>query len=82
MLVFTNTETRLCRLVCQEVTVVITHKDPLLTGVGGMLIPRHAGALDVRCPHAGECAGVSRDCVWAVGIMRSKNDPIGLKVKL
>ncbi len=82
MLVFTNTETRLCRLVCLEVTVVITHKDPLLTGVGGMLIPRHAGALDVRCPHAGECAEVSRDCVWAVGIMRSKNDPIGLNVKL
>jgi len=77
----TNTETRLCKLTCREVTVVILHKDPLMTGVGGMLMPRHAGPLEVDCPLSEQCALEKLDCVWALGVMRSKNDRLDLKTR-
>lgn|GEM_PF-2392835 len=82
MLVFTNTEKRLCKLTAREVEIVISHKDTLLTGVGGMLMPRHHGPIEVKCPFADECISQERDCVWAVGIMQSTNDPLDLKIKL
>ncbi len=81
MLTITNTETRLCILTQREVVVVISHKDTLLTGLGGMLVPRHPGAVEVDCPYAAECAEASRNCVWALGTMKSINDPLGLKVR-
>jgi len=82
VLVFTNTEKRLCKLTAREVEIVISHKDTLLTGVGGMLMPRHHGPVDVKCSHAEECQSKDIDCVWAVGVMRSTNDPLDLKIKL
>lgn len=81
MLVFTNTEKRQCRLTTREVEIVISHKDTLLTGVGGMLMPRHHGPIEVKCPYAPECLELELDCVWAVGVMRSTNDPLDLNIK-
>lgn len=81
MLVFTNTEKRLCKLTAREVEIVISHTDTLLTGVGGMLMPRHHGPIEVKCPYAEECSSQGLDCVWAVGVMRSTNDPLGLNIK-
>jgi len=82
VLVFTNTEKRLCKLTAREVEIIISHKDTLLTGVGGMLMPRHHGPIEVKCPCAEECLSQERDCVWAVGVMQSTNDPLSLNIKL
>lgn len=81
MLTFTNIETRHCRLIGAEVEVLITHRDPLLTGVGGLLMPRKAGPIEVDCPNASQCKDAGLDCVWAQGVLKTINDPLELRIK-
>ena len=80
MLTFTNTEIRFCRLIASDVEIIITHRDPLLTGIGGLLMPRKADPIEVDCPNALVCAGEGRDCVWALGALKTMNDPFDLKI--
>ncbi len=81
MLTFTNTERRQCRLKCVEVEILITHRDPLLTGIGGLLMPRKSGPVEVECPNAAVCLEEGRDCVWALGVLKTTNDPLDLRIE-
>jgi hypothetical protein len=80
MLIFSNTEIRFCKLIGGDVEVVVIHKDPLLTGVGGMLMPRKGDPVEVECSNADECSHACRDCVWALGVMKTTNDPLDLRI--
>lgn len=80
MLTFTNTERRQCKLKCVEVEILITHRDPLLTGIGGLLMPRKSGPVEVECPNASACMAEGRDCVWALGVLKTTNDPLDLRI--
>jgi hypothetical protein len=80
MLTFTNTETRFCSLIASDVEIIITHRDPLLTGIGGLLMPRKAGPIEVDCPNATACSEKGMDCVWAIGVLKTINDPLNLKI--
>ncbi len=80
MLTFTNTETRFCKLIGRDVEVLITHRDPLLTGIGGLLMPRKSGPTEVECPNAPLCLEEGRNCVWAQGVYKTTHDPLDLRI--
>ncbi|MCD6118872.1 hypothetical protein J7K50_03435 [bacterium] len=44
--------------------------------------PKRGGFYQVECENCQQCKKLGRDCVWAVGMMQSKRDPLGLRLPI
>jgi len=82
MIISHNTQTRHCSEIDAPVRVTIKTKLPMQRGLGGMLRPKKGGFTQVTCEFEEQCKTERRDCVWAVGAMRSKRDPIELNIPI
>ncbi len=71
---------------CQEtgrtVRITIETRLPMQRGLGGVLRPKKGGYSDVICENADACKLEDRNCIWAVGSMKSGRDPLSLNIPL
>ncbi len=82
MIIGLRSQTQTCSLLGTEVHVKIESRLPMQRGLGGVLRPKTGGYMNVECERADECEKENRDCVWAIGTMRSHNDPLNLKITI
>ncbi|MEP0814942.1 MAG: hypothetical protein HRF49_09800 [bacterium] len=68
-----------CRETGLDVRMTIETRLPMQSGLGA-LGPKRGGYTDVECERSQRCAEEGRDCIWAVGSMRSTRDPLGLGI--
>lgn len=72
----------MCVEVGRPVRITIETRLPMQRGLGGVLRPKRGGYSDVLCENADTCKAADRDCIWAVGSMKSSRDPLNLNIPL
>jgi hypothetical protein len=82
MIIGLRTQTCQCPEAGCEVRIKIETRLPMQRGLGGVMRPKQGGFTNVDCERSDACEAEGRNCVWAVGIMRSKNDPLGLNIAI
>ena len=82
MIIGLRTQTCQCPEAGCEVRIKIETRLPMQRGLGGVLKPKLGGFTHVECERMEKCEAEEKNCVWAVGTMRSNNDPLGLNVAI
>lgn len=82
MLISKSNQERVCEECGKPVKVSILFRLPMQRGLGGMERPKRGGFYQVECENCQQCKKLGRDCVWAVGMMQSKRDPLGLRLPI
>lgn len=72
----------MCAEIGKPVRITIETRLPMQRGLGGVLRPKKGGYSDVHCENAETCQESGRDCIWAVGSMKSTRDPLKLNIPL
>lgn len=82
MIISHGTHSRHCKEIGKSVQVTVRMRLPMQRGLGGMLRPKMGGFTEIICENHESCLKAMRNCVWALGSLKSKNDPIDMKISV